>query len=255
VRHTALLVILALTAGALLPACITRQQAEKALGHQKMAMVHFDQGQIPDAVAKLQESIKLNPHHPEAHHLLGNCFFALERYDDAHKEYAIATRLEPSFPDCWVNWGALMLAEERWEDSLEKFDKAIDDPTYREAGRALHNKGWALYQLGRFEEARECNEKVLEVTPLFCPSLHNQGMVAEAEGKLDEAEDLYQRALSCNGRDLKTWMALARLYIRLDRLQDAMDYLDFVIAHDEGGSLGKEAEGLLQELQDGRSGA
>ena len=248
-------VALLLVATCLLPGCISRQRAERALGYQQLAQVYFDENRIPEAIAKLQESVKLHPHIPESHHLLANCHFAIERYDDAEKEYQIATRLQSSYPDAYVNWGAMMLVQERWEDAIVKFDKAIDDPTYREAGRARHNKGWALYQLGRYDEARECYQKVIRVTPMFCPSIHNLGEVAEAEGKLDEAEELYQRALSCNGMDLKTWMALGKLYIRLDRLEDAVFYLDFVRVQDEGGMLGNEAEALVEELQDGGSGA
>ncbi len=252
-RSLAVLALVAL-ASCLLSGCVTRARAEKALGHQQLAQVYFDENNIPDAVAQLQESIRLNPHIPETHHLLANCFFSLKRYDDAAREYGIATRLRSSFPDAYVNWGALLLVQEDWEGAIAKFDAALDDPTYREAGRARHNKGWALYQLGRYEEARACYEGVLEITPMFCPSVHNLGMVAEAEGKLDEAEQHYQRALSCSGTDLKTWMALGELYIRLDRPDDAIEYLDFVIAHDEGGPLGAEAEGLVAELQGGRSG-
>ncbi|MDP6480150.1 MAG: tetratricopeptide repeat protein, partial [Phycisphaerales bacterium] len=50
------------------------------------------------------------------------------------------------------------------------FEAAADEPTYRESGRAIHNLGWAYYNQGRFEESREAYQRVLEVTPLFCPS-------------------------------------------------------------------------------------
>jgi Tfp pilus assembly protein PilF len=243
-----------LVTSCLLPGCINRQRAERALGYQQLGLAYFDENKIPDAIAKFQESIKLNPHIAETHHLLANCYFAIDYYDDAEKEYQIATRLRTSYPDAYVNWGALLLVQERWEDAIDKFDQALEDPTYREAGRARHNKGWALYQLGRYDEARVCYQTVIKVTPMFCPSIYSLGGVAEAEGKLDEAEELYQRALSCNGTDLKIWLSLGKLYIRLDRLEDAIENLDFVRAHDEGGTLGNEAETLVEELLAGRSG-
>lgn len=242
-----LIAILVLTATA--PGCVTRQRAEMGLAHQKMGLVFFDQQDYHGAVGELLQSIELNPHHHEAHHLLANCYFTMGLHDDADREFHIATRLESSFPEAWVNWGALMIVEERWEEALQKFSLAVDDPSYREVGRAYHNMGWAHYNLGQYTEARECYERVLDVTPLFCPSVFNLALVAEAEGKLEEAEETYLRATECNEMDLRAWLRLGKLYVRLDRPADAEIYLDFVAAHDEGGTLGDEAVALLQELQ------
>ena len=239
-------VVLALALAA--PGCVTRVRAEKALGHQKMGQVYFDEGDFPGAVGALQASIKLNPHHPEAHHLLANCYFVMDLYEDAHREYRTATRLQNPFPEAHVNWGALYVAEERWAEALEKLQIAVDEPTYREVGRAYHNMGWAYYHLGRYEEARTSYERVLQVTRQFCPSLSNLGLVVEAQGDLQEAEALYIEALDCNDRDLNTWFLLGQLYIRLDQVDDAKYYLDFVAAHDEGGDLGDEASKLLGDL-------
>lgn len=230
------------------PGCVTRQRAEKALGHQTMGQVYFDDGDYPGAVGELQEAIRLNPHHPEAHHVLANAFFGMQRYEDAAAEYKIATRLQDPFPEAHVNWGALLTAQERWDEALEKLQIAVDEPTYREVGRAYHNMGWAYYQLGRYDEARAAYERVLTVTGQFCPSVLNLGMVAEAQGDLTEAEEQYLEAMDCNDRDLNTWFRLGQLYIRLDRAQDAKYYLDFVAAHDDGGPLGDQASELLADL-------
>jgi len=239
-------VLLALALAA--PGCITRQRAEKAIGHQTIAQVYFDEQEYAGAIGELEESIRLNPYIPESHHLLANCYFATQRFEEADGSFRTATRLDPRYAEAFVNWGALLIQQERWEDAVEKLSVAADEPTYREVGRALHNLGWAYYNLGRYEEAEDCYKRLLRVTPLFCPSLHNLGMVSEAQGQLDEAETHYQRSLECNETHLDTWMALGRLYIRLDRVEDARFHLDFVAAHDDGGTLGDEALALLSEL-------
>ena len=233
---------------ALLAACITPQRAERALGHHQLGQVFFDDGDLPGSVSELQEAIRLDPYLPESHHLLANCYFAMGRYDDAEKEFKIALRLENPFPDALVNWGAMMIAQERWADAIEKFEAAADEPTYRETGRAYHNAGWAHYNLGQLEEARAAYDRVLSVTPMFCPSIHNLGLVSEAEGKLEEAEKLYLRANRCNSRDLNTWLALGKLYLRLDNMEQAEFHLNFVEVHDPDGDLGDEARQLLDEL-------
>ncbi len=228
--------------------CITPKRAEQALGHQQLGQVYFDEGDIRGAVGEAQKSIGLDPYIPETHHLLANCYFALQLYDQAAGSYSTATRLQKSFPDAYVNWGAMLLLQENWDEAVEKLTLAAEDPTYREAGRAYHNLGWAQYNLGQYEEARESYQRVLRVTPLFCPSVHNLGLVAEAEGNLEEAERLYKRASDCNPKDLNTQMALGELNLRLDREEDARYFLDFVVAHDEEGPLGTRAREILDGL-------
>ncbi len=237
-----------LALGLLAAGCITPQRAQKALGHHQLAQAYFDEGDVAGSIVELQEAIRLNPYLPESHHLLANCYFSREAYDDAEKAFKTALRLQDPYPEAQLNLGAMLAQLQRWDEAIEAFQAAADEPTYRESGRAIHNLGWAYYNQGRFEEARGAYNRVLDVTPLFCPSIHNLGLVNEAEGKLDEAESLFLRARKCNKSDLNTWMALGKLYLRLDNLEQAEFHLDFVESHDPNGPLGEEARQLLEEL-------
>ncbi|MDP7111674.1 MAG: tetratricopeptide repeat protein [Myxococcota bacterium] len=241
-------IVAVLALGAALGGCITAQRAQKALGHHQLAQAYFDEGDVSGTIVELREAIRLNPYLPESHHLLANCYFVREMFDDAEKEFRTALRLQDPFPEAQLNLGAMLASRGRWDDAIVAFQAAADEPTYRESGRAIHNLGWAYYNQGRFEESRAAYQRVLEVTPLFCPSIHNMGLVSEAEGKLDEAESYFLRARKCNKADLNTWMALGKLYLRLDNLEQAEFHLDFVQSHDENGALGDEARQLLDEL-------
>lgn len=240
----ALVVVLPLLAGG----CITAVRAQKALGHHQLAQAYFDEGDLPGSIVELEESIRLNPYLPESHHLLANCYFARGAFVEAEKEFRTALRLQDPFPEAQMNLGAMMLAQERWDEAIVALQTAAEEPTYRESGRAFHNIGWAQYNLGRFDEARASYKLVLEITPLFCPSIHNLGLVTEAQGDLEEAERLFVRARKCNKSDLNTWMALGKLYLRLDNVEQAEFHLDFVDVHDENGPLGDEARQLLEEF-------
>ncbi len=50
------------------------------------------------------------------------------------------------------------------------------------------------------------------------------GRVAEQQGKFDQAEEQYQRAIKLNAKDLGALMALARLRDRQNRLDEALQY-------------------------------
>ena len=62
-----------------------------------------------------------------------------------------------------LNNGAKLINQEKYEDSLEYFDKVLEiDPNY---DYAWYNKGYALFNMGNFHEANVCIDKFLEINP------------------------------------------------------------------------------------------
>jgi tetratricopeptide (TPR) repeat protein len=63
----------------------------------------------------------------------------------------------------FLNNGAKLLNQEKYEDSLECFDKALKlDPNYADA---WYNKGFTLFNTGNYQDANECFDKFLEIDP------------------------------------------------------------------------------------------
>jgi tetratricopeptide (TPR) repeat protein len=62
-----------------------------------------------------------------------------------------------------LNDGIELLNQEKYEDSIECFDKALElDPNYE---NAWYNKGYTLCNIGNYLEADECFDKFLEINP------------------------------------------------------------------------------------------
>ncbi len=59
---------------------------------------------------------------------------------------------------------------------------------------AWNNKGLALYQLGRYEEALESLEEALTLNPDLGEAWQNKGLVLEKLERRKEAEEAFQRA-------------------------------------------------------------
>ena len=60
---------------------------------------------------------------------------------------------------------------------------------------ALDNKGLALYNLGKYEEAIEWYDKVLKIDPNDVNALNNKGLALNNLGKYQEAIEWYDKAL------------------------------------------------------------
>jgi FkbM family methyltransferase len=82
----------------------------------------------------------------------------------------------------------------RFDEALECYDKILTlRPNIVEA---LYNRGNALLQLRRFDEALANYDKALVTNPDFVIALNNRGRVLEQLNRLDEALASYDKALT-----------------------------------------------------------
>ncbi len=228
--------------------CVTPGvKGQKARGIRDLGYAYLQEGKIGDAIDQLRQAVKLTPRDAEAWMKLGLAYYAREVYDEAESAFDRATTLRPSYPEAWVNWGSLKLKQQKWGEAIPLLQKAADDPIYREPGRAIHNLGWAWFNLGEYQKARGEYQKVLKVTPFFCPSVYNLGLVYEAEGNLSEALRLYQRARECNPKDLNVYFSEGALHLKLDEWDEGRKLLELVSSQDPNGDLGAKARILLAE--------
>ena len=65
---------------------------------------------------------------------------------------------------------------------------------------ALNNKGLALYNLGKYEQAIECYDKALEVDRNYVLAWYNKGNALGNLGKPEEAIECYDKALQIRTR-------------------------------------------------------
>jgi tetratricopeptide (TPR) repeat protein len=110
--------------------------------------------------------------------------------------------------------------EARWGEAVSEFEAALAALPMN--GRALSELGWAAFQAGDYDKAREANASAIRVASgraVKAASLYNLGRVAEATGKHDEAARHYAESLRLRPND-----TVAR---RLNAL-----------AHDEAGAAG-----------------
>ena len=89
--------------------------------------------------------------------------------------------LDPKNANAWYNKGNALRELGRYEEALRCFDKALEiDPKHV---LAWNNKGIALHNLGRYEEALRCFDKALEIDPKHERAKNNKKL---AEEKLKE---------------------------------------------------------------------
>lgn len=100
--------------------------------------------------------------------------------------------------------GNILFGESRHEEALERYQKALAE----HPGAALHfNTGMALYQLGRFAEARLHWERALSINPRYQPAIESLGILIRENGLAAEPSGVWR--LITHSLPLRSWINLS----------------------------------------------
>ncbi len=140
-------------------------------------------------------ALEREPNASDALYNLGSSARLLERFDEAEAAYREAMRIEPTYAaDCWVGIGAVRATNGDLPGALECFDRAVTaDPLN---AQAHYNRGLALRQSYRLDEAAAEYMEAIRLTPDYVEAHNNLGFLREREGKFDEAASHYRNALA-----------------------------------------------------------
>ena len=122
------------------------------------------------------------------------------------------------------------------EELASIYESATRQPAPKQAfGRELKmheltNKGVALENLGRSEEALACFDRALVIDPRFPGVWFNKGVVMQSRGRHEEALACYDRALAVNSQYSEAWSNKGISLESLGRLEDALACFDRALA-------------------------
>jgi type IV pilus assembly protein PilF len=179
---------------------LRRSQAEYDLG---VGLMH--EQNVAGAFQHLQESIRLDPDHAEAHLLLGNLY--LFRNEHARAEHHLRESLRANVAlegagrpalnaEANNSLGVLYIHMHRYEDAVGSLRDATGDLMNRTPHLAWGNLGWAYLEQRDYRQALEALEQAVRMQPRFCGAWFWIGEVhfALAEQNSAVAQERFQRA-------------------------------------------------------------
>ncbi|MEE2779796.1 MAG: tetratricopeptide repeat protein [Myxococcota bacterium] len=169
--------------------------ASKANYHYKLANNFFYDQNPQAAIKELYAVLEYAPQHARAHHLLGFIYFGRRDLTRALEHLRTAVAIEPDFDDAVANLGNLYLAMKQWEAATVYFTRLLEKPMYKTPYLAHNNLGWALYQLGRFEESRKHLEMGIFLNPKFCLAYNNLARLNAHLGETKLAVEHFSKAI------------------------------------------------------------
>ncbi len=169
-------------------------------------MKQLGAGQVRQAKLRFTEAITVYADNANAHYGLGVCYVELGEPERAAQHLGESVRLKPSLTEANYHLGAISL------------------------------------QADKHDEAEQKLRLVLEQDPDHSAAHDLMGRIHDHRGELKDAEVAYRRAIQLDPYQPTTWLALARLYLRVEAEAEAEAVLREGLRHNNIETTASSAE-------------
>ena len=211
------------------------------------ARVSLQENKPDEAIKDLEEILKKLPSQKDALFFMTQARLALGQIDQARAFIGDLEKYHPSFLKTKTLKIQASFANGESENALRGANELLDAlknavPNAEETSanleelqfRALTARGLAYLELGKFAEARADLQEILRLSPTSAAALVNLAKVASAEKKLPEALDLYEKALTFDGKNFDALSGAVMILNRQKQFPAAHAKVDKAIGENDG---------------------
>ena len=137
----------------------------------QLGLGYMQKGQYRRALSKLEKAIKFNPENAKAFHYKAELHRRLHEYDKAEKNYQMSLELDSTDANALNNYGVFLCDRGQFDKAYDHFDKIIKDPLYRFKADAHENVGLCKYRQGKLQQAEQSFKKALSINNKMAKSI------------------------------------------------------------------------------------
>jgi Tfp pilus assembly protein PilF len=183
---------------AILPACTSTKDEEvkklQAQATYEQAVRNLKENRLALGMAALKEALQLDPDNAQYHNTLGLVLLNLGRPVEAQAEFQAAIDLDKISPDLQHNLGIALAQQNRFDDAIAAYKKALTYPTYTTPEVAYYNLGEAYIRLNKPQEAQESFRAAIQLEPTMVAAHYGLGLALSQGGRRDEAKAAFRQA-------------------------------------------------------------
>jgi Tfp pilus assembly protein PilF len=225
--------------------------ARKAVSHVQVGSDHLANGRSALALREFLAAEKLDPKNAQVHYALADAYLARGKRVESEQHVRRALQLFPDYHDARLFLTALLLVEQRYADAIPECNRLIDDPTFEAPWRALTNRAWAEYKLGRAKEARDSLALAREYRNNYWPATLALAIFEGDAGHRPEAIRLYKDIIAlAPGPSVESEVnyRIAEIYVKLGKRKEAMGHLTTSVARAPDSQWAKKSQEYLKRM-------
>gem|GEM_PF-933685 len=191
------------------------------------ALKHLKQEKYQQAIADLNEAIRINPQDAMAYTLRGSTKFALGRYEEAVADHNDAIRINPQYDRAYAGRGIAKFRLSRYEQAIADYNEAIhinpqNDETYA-------RRGTAKFHIGRYEQAIEDLNEAIRINPQKAMAYVLRGIAKVLLEKYEEAIADSNEAIRMNPQSAEAYALRGVANTLLRKYEEALADLNEAI--------------------------
>jgi type IV pilus assembly protein PilF len=230
----------------------TEKRTAKARSHMNLGIDYLRTQRVELGLREFLIAETLDPKNARIQYAIGDAYLLKSKYEDAELHYRNTIALSPDFHDARLNLSGLLLGSERYEEARVESDILADSATFPAPWRALANRGWAEYKLGRTDQARATLELARDFSPSYWPSLLSLGILDMEQGQRLEAVSRFLEVLESRpdpNAAAEANYRIGEIYVALGNRERAVSHLMAAVASAPGGQWSTKSEEYLQLLR------
>ena len=168
--------------------------------------------------------------------------FEASRFDDAEREFNASLALLPGRASTLANLAATQIRLDRPQQALETLD-AIGDPGAN--ADPWRHRGVALHELGRYDEALVCYDRVIALEPNHARAWYHRAGALDALERWDVALQAIDRVIALEPANPEAWLRRGQILQQMDRFDSALAAYRQSVALEPQFHMAWTCEGIL----------
>lgn len=174
------------------------------------------------ALSYLEEAVKLNPKRPEPYLLLGLTYFQMKDYQQAKARLEDGIYQDPSNAELHFNLGTIYDKLDRFDEVVREMEQALELDS--EHADALNYLGYSYADRGiNMEEAVSLTQRAVTLKPHNGYYVDSLAWALYKVGRIDEALEMMQRALALVADDPVIYEHLGEIFLIRKEPEKARD--------------------------------
>jgi len=207
---------------------VLAQDSQDFAARHLLGVVRAQSGRLDQALADIEDALKIRPGDPEAVFNRANVLKILNRSPEALTGYDQALALRPGWVQAENNRGTVLQALGRHEEALAAYDRAL--AAAPNDVEALNNRGSVLQDLRRPADALAAYDRALRLAPNFAAAFNNRGSALMDLKRFADALSCFDRALGLRPGDPQAMNNRGNALQGLMRFEEALTAYDQALA-------------------------
>ena len=186
-------------------------------------------GQYESAISDYDKVLRIKPDLADVYLVdvyfnRGVAKYELGKYEAAISDFEIVFHKEPDAADAYYHLGLVKAAQKQYESAISNYSMALRiNPDFFDA---YNNRGSTKYFLGQYEAAISDFNEALRIKPVSAGAYVNRGLAKHELGQYKDAISDYDIALRINLNDAEAYVNRGNAKLSLEKYEEAISDYD-----------------------------